>query len=806
MAGAHFFIELRLGEVERGVAGSLILRLEFHELRRGRCEFAVKNDPLSAGFTAGHTEEILCRCVQVLRILGIGNPDRLVLAENAGEPEHLAEQVGEALVVVCVSEDELLLPAAVKAGGDGYGLAIAGLDEFELAEVDRLANGVVNEALGVGLFHGRNNVSKRDSNAARKLGVKSMRTAVSELHFTVHDIGVRSRCGAMKRPLEFAEGDGQASERYIALRPRIAQALGGSGQVRLHLGQQLWLFKVKGGAQLQFEATVSEAGKSQLEDGSRVAVEVGAGGGGDEGEACVLRSGFERCGECCAHFEVLAICAKRLDWYPLILEHGAIAWSRRSAPAVRQPLAIHSQEDCGVSSAGALEQIAFCYTADSFPELLEIPMKFRVWTVALALIPTLAVLPAVAQGASGKPKVRAITAFVRLDHAHFEEQIAAAVAVLHRVEKQFEDAGYEVQTIRITTQPVAELTAGMDEAQALKYLGELDKLSVEDKFIPDVGPAMLHDSDNEAAMHLLERALSTLPNIEGSAIIADDDGIHWKTIERTAELVKYVAAHSPHSQGNFNFTATAMLKPLGPFFPGSYHLGSGKAFAVGYEGANLVQEVFAKDSGNANAAVKDLTAALTVHARVAERIGNEVAAETGWSYAGLDPTPAPLGDVSIGAAMEAFTGAKFGSSGTMTAARIITTAVKAVPVKQTGYSGLMVPVMEDKLLAERWAEGTYTIDSLLAYSSVCGTGLDTVPLPGNVSVKQLEWMFGDVASLAYKWHKPLSARLFPIAGGNRGIPPRSTIRFCSTRSCERCPKFPASNGKGWPIYNGICAA
>ncbi len=135
---------------------------------------------------------------------------------------------------------------------------------------------------------------------------------------------------------------------------------------------------------------------------------------------------------------------------------------------------------------------------------------------------------------------------------------------------------------------------------------------------------------------------------------------------------------------------------------------------------------------------------------------------------GVDPTPAPGGDVSIGAAIEAFTGAKFGSSGTLTASRIITTAVKAVPVKQTGYSGLMVPVMEDNLLAKRWAEGTFTIDSLLAYSSVCGTGLDTIPLPGDVSLDQMERIFSDVASLAVKWNKPLSARLQPIAGKKPG--------------------------------------
>jgi len=183
-----------------------------------------------------------------------------------------------------------------------------------------------------------------------------------------------------------------------------------------------------------------------------------------------------------------------------------------------------------------------------------------------------------------------------------------------------------------------------------------------------------------------------------------------------------------------------------------------------FEGANVVKEVFTKTHGNFDESVAELTKQLTVHAKVAESIGEKVAASTKWTFMGVDPTPAPLADVSIGAAVEAYTGAKFGSSGTMTAALIITTAVKAVPVKQIGYSGLMVPVMEDKLLAQRWAEGTYNTDNLLAYSAVCGTGLDTIPLPGDITEEQLARMFGDVASLAWKWHKPLSARLQPVKG------------------------------------------
>jgi uncharacterized protein (UPF0210 family) len=76
--------------------------------------------------------------------------------------------------------------------------------------------------------------------------------------------------------------------------------------------------------------------------------------------------------------------------------------------------------------------------------------------------------------------------------------------------------------------------------------------------------------------------------------------------------------------------------------------------------------------------------------------------------------------------------------------------VKAAPTKQIGYSGLMLPVMEDTRLAQRWDENTYGIDALFAYSAVCGTGLDTVPLPGDVSEERLVQIYGDVAALAWK--------------------------------------------------------
>jgi hypothetical protein len=106
---------------------------------------------------------------------------------------------------------------------------------------------------------------------------------------------------------------------------------------------------------------------------------------------------------------------------------------------------------------------------------------------------------------SSNPRVRAITAFVRLDREIYQQQIADALVVLRKAKADFESAGYEVETIRVTTQPLAELVANLAEDQALAFLTQLDRLSAKENFIPNVGPGMMRESDDPATMHLLER-------------------------------------------------------------------------------------------------------------------------------------------------------------------------------------------------------------------------------------------------------------------------------------------------------------
>ncbi|MBZ5505231.1 MAG: DUF711 family protein [Acidobacteriia bacterium] len=362
------------------------------------------------------------------------------------------------------------------------------------------------------------------------------------------------------------------------------------------------------------------------------------------------------------------------------------------------------------------------------------------------------------------PKVRTVTAFVRLDRANYQTQVAEALKMLRAAKTALTKAGYEVETIRITTQPFPEFTKGLTAEQALEFFRAFDKLAQQEEFTPDIGPAMSKDSDDPKQADLLARILAETQTINGFVAVADDAGIHWNGVRAAARVIKYLEEHTEHSEGNFHFAAGAFPPPVAPFFPVSHTSDAGHGFAIGLESANLVQQVFASAKGDLNSIGDQLTAALGQEAKKVEEIAHRVATSTGWRYQGIDLTPVPLKDISIGAALESLLQSPIGSPGSLSAAYTITTAVKRVPVQQAGYSGLMLPVLEDSVLAKRWESGAVSRDSLMSYSSVCSTGLDAIPLPGDISLHDLENIIGDMASLAVKWHKPLSARLLPVAG------------------------------------------
>jgi uncharacterized protein (UPF0210 family) len=111
---------------------------------------------------------------------------------------------------------------------------------------------------------------------------------------------------------------------------------------------------------------------------------------------------------------------------------------------------------------------------------------------------------------------------------------------------------------------------------------------------------------------------------------------------------------------------------------------------------------------------------------------------------------------------------KIGLHGSLASAAILTEAIERADFPHVGFNGFMQPVLEDTILAKRAAEGTLTIKDALLYSAVCGTGLDTVPIPGDTTAEQITPLLLDLCALALRLDKPLTARLMPVPGKRAG--------------------------------------
>lgn len=364
-------------------------------------------------------------------------------------------------------------------------------------------------------------------------------------------------------------------------------------------------------------------------------------------------------------------------------------------------------------------------------------------------------------------KIRTVTAGVNLRNTADLITVESAMGFLQKAKKKFEDEGYEIQTLRIATQPLPEYLNGKSRKDALADLRRIDEVISAKGVILSIGPVITDDRyDPEFAVWATQLVKET-KNISFSVTVASPErGIHRQTALTAAETIVAISKSSPGGEGNFRFTAAANCLAGTPFFPVAYHRGPA-AFSIGLESPGLLQEAFeqSKDIEDAKARLKTL---LESELGPVEKSALAIAQNEHRQYLGIDTSPAPSKEASIGAAIEALTRVPFGSASTLAACAAITEVLKSLSIKTCGYSGLMLPVLEDPVLAKRAAEGRYSVRELLLYSSVCGTGLDVVPLAGDTPANELAALISDVAALSTKLHKPLSARLFLIPGKKAG--------------------------------------
>ena len=357
-------------------------------------------------------------------------------------------------------------------------------------------------------------------------------------------------------------------------------------------------------------------------------------------------------------------------------------------------------------------------------------------------------------------QIRSITFFGNtLDNLHpIENAVGDARAVL-------EAAGYSLQTIRMATTPfpgwlesptqLPKWTSWCETA-GFDYLG--------------LGPVQLiHTPDH---LDWLPAIIGANDMVFASAEIADTGGrIDTGRAARVAALMRELAVLRADGFANLYFTAAANCPAGSPFFPVAYHDGGQAGFAIATEAADLAVDAF-QAADSLAAARTNLVTAIEQEAAKLVAVAEGIADPHGLAFGGLDFSLAPFPEDarSIGTAIEALGVPAVGGHGSLFAAAFLTDCVDQARFPRCGFSSLMLPVLEDSTLARRAAEGIVTVNDLLLYSAVCGTGLDTIPLPGDVSEKDLTGILLDLAALAVRLDKPLTARLMPLPGLETGDP------------------------------------
>ncbi|MEP7323979.1 MAG: DUF711 family protein [Saprospiraceae bacterium] len=364
-------------------------------------------------------------------------------------------------------------------------------------------------------------------------------------------------------------------------------------------------------------------------------------------------------------------------------------------------------------------------------------------------------------------RVRTITAGITLSSLSDTTSLIAAIEFLNQAKQVYTNKGYEVQTLRISTQNFYNYLNQYSYADALPFLKIFDKIARRNHIILSIGQILPHDIYQPGVAEWSEKLIQSTTAISFSLSISSHEiGIHFNSIKASAEIISAISK-SNGGEANFRFTASANCPAGIPFFPAAFHEGI-NSFAIGLESANLVTEAF-KQNSNPNSARQNLKSLFEKTLKPIQEIAEHISKTLHWPYDGIDASPAPGLDASIGQAIETYTKQPFGSSSTLSACALITDVLKNLDIKKCGYSGLMLPVIEDKVLAKRAIEKRFTIQELLLFSSVSGTGLDVVPIPGNTSKQVIENILTDVAALSLKYtSKALSARLFLLPGKKAG--------------------------------------
>lgn len=258
-------------------------------------------------------------------------------------------------------------------------------------------------------------------------------------------------------------------------------------------------------------------------------------------------------------------------------------------------------------------------------------------------------------------------------------------------------------------------------------------------------------------------------------LLAQKGTVYTPAFLASAQTILDISRLSNNGFDNFRVGAGAEIVPNTPFFPFTYHEGNA-GFSLAVESLGPLLDMLDTAPGNRNgtpqAVLEDILPRFAEICSVVDSAGRqlEAAVEGAFVYKGLDISLAPYPDDrhSIALLMERLGLGVFGGMGTTACTASLTDLLKRAlaqsGARATGFNGVMFSPLEDRGMARRIEEGHFQPEHIMLYSTVCGCGVDMLPLEGDTRAESLAALFLDVCTLAQRHRKPLGVRVLPIPG------------------------------------------
>ena len=348
-----------------------------------------------------------------------------------------------------------------------------------------------------------------------------------------------------------------------------------------------------------------------------------------------------------------------------------------------------------------------------------------------------------------------------------------AVNLIETSKRLLKNAEIMPRTIRYTLPPVGleGESSGYIDSMLRWVDGLSDKTGVRWFCLPI---DLIEKGPREERLSVALSSIGLFPKMFLNLMVSNTSAVNMEAIQDAASLVLQVSKKSNNGFDNFRVGASCGCPANAPYFPFSHHDGQKVGFSFALEITDLALSIVATLGSHITVdKFRDqFVTQLSAELKIIDELGHKIAFESKCQYKGLDSSlaPFPNGHTSVAKLLESLLGAPVGSHGSVFITALLTDAIRAALIDSNalavGFNGVMFSLLEDDVLASANSRRNINLNSLVGLSSVCGCGVDMVPISGTSFTEEIAVLIADIAAMSMSLKKPLGIRVLPIPNGS----------------------------------------